>query len=370
MNHSAKLMVCKLTTGGLGFVSAFAIVRWLVSDEPGPGTTSRAPSEPAAVQVEVSALRAAGEYTAMESNAKLDFSLRLQGLSAERRDGFLQECLQRENPERTALLSLLLLDWAASSPAEACEWALHHLEGVARKRCLGDLFDTWAARDGDELALWYNNLVTKENQDSVELRKFDITLSLSQHSPVSLGRFAEMECNRHSVMTGFDFDRSLRSPEAVQYIGSQLIGHVGYIEDLTRLKDALSMMSSGRNAPDSKWGWNELFEKTAVAWHQMDPNGCDAWLSTWPENAQIVARHFIDQAESKPAAALSLSPGPHPSERPPPAAPDPNALDKSRSDWTEWWRGDAAAAEAFLNAARWPEDLKFQARAKAYSSPP
>jgi hypothetical protein len=308
----------------------------------------------------------------MEPNARLAFSVRLRGLSAPQREEFLQQCLSRTEPERTSLLSLLLLDWAATEPAAACEWALSHLEGAAKSQCVQDLVRTWANRDGLALAEWYNAFVVREGRAKLNGRPIDIDISstLAQYDPVAYGRFAEMECNRDSVVWGMNFERSLRSLDTVKDIGMRLSGQVEYIQDLTKLRKDLAIDSSGRCAPN-KWGWNELFERTSVAWHRMDAEGCEAWLNTWPENAQMAARYSIAKAEAEARpAAVAPAPVTEPAQRPSAQAPGTGAWDQARADWSAWWRTDAAAAEAFLNASEWPEDLKFRARAKAYSSPP
>jgi hypothetical protein len=365
----------RLVPGCLGFAAAFAAARWLLA-ESHQQQTDALPRHTLAREGKSSKVLASlpgpQEFKALTPEAKLRLSLRLCELSSEQREAFLQECLRRDDPEREPLLSLLLLGWAASSPSAACEWALTNLDGPIRKHCLGDLFNTWAVRDGSALARWYDEKVRKEGPEASELSKIDITNPLSQYDPTALAQFAELECNRNSVMWGFDFGRSLRTPEAVQNIASQLGGHPRYIDDPNRLRDVLPMNSSERNAAGSKWGWNALFEETAVAWHRMDANACDAWLSSWPENAQVVARHFIAKAEAKSGEAAP-PPAPSPAEtpaRPAAAVPPPEAWDRARQDWAAWWRQDAAAAEAFLNSSAWPEDLRFRARAKAYSSPP
>jgi hypothetical protein len=174
---------------------------------------------------------------------------------------------------------------------------------------------------------------------------------------------------------------------------------VAYIDDLNELRRQHTGESRGQSHIPTKNGWNELFEQTAIAWHRMNPAKCDAWLSTWPENAQLVARNFIDSTESQSKNKANPAPEPQttatapelgqtahsessgivpPAQRhssqppslPDAAAPASGTADRQVEAWKQWWRGDAAAAEAFLNTATWPQDLKFRARAQAYSSAP
>lgn len=131
----------------------------------------------------------------MTPEARLNLSLRLQELSSEQRAAFLQECLRQNDPAQMHLLSLLLLGWADSSPSGACEWVLSHLDGPARRHCLCDLFETWAARDAMALAKWCNDQMTNGRPEGSALSEVNIVGTLSQHDPVALAHFAEMECN-------------------------------------------------------------------------------------------------------------------------------------------------------------------------------
>ena len=98
-------------------------------------------------------------------------------------------------------------------------------------------------------------------------------------------------------------------------------------------------------APFKKY-WNALFEKTAAVWHPKDPAACAAWLSGFPEEAQLAANYFIERADHEPGTFLGdktevranpdtqiaqetppSQPLPYP-ERLPATAPPPGAAEK------------------------------------------
>jgi hypothetical protein len=121
MNRALKYNAWRFVAGGLGFVAAFTTVKWLSGAPPKPRRTitQSVMVDPGLSLAAPASLPTPGQFTAMEPNARLAFSVRLRGLSAARREEFLQQCLSRTEPERTSLLSLLLLDWAATEPAAA-----------------------------------------------------------------------------------------------------------------------------------------------------------------------------------------------------------------------------------------------------------
>ncbi|MES2709536.1 MAG: hypothetical protein V4726_23265 [Verrucomicrobiota bacterium] len=410
LKTALRVLPLLLTGAALGFASAVLAVRLTGSggsgDGSGSGTKAPSPhdggisplSAPAAGK-RTPSLPAAGDFQKMEPRDRLACAFQLRGLSAEQRQAFLQDCLQRSAPERTPLLSLLLSEWAESEPSRAAEWILSHLKGAEAQKCQDDVLRTWAARDAQALAEWADAQYRKEDRGLT----FPAMKALERHAPLWFARMSEMECNRGTVSSNMEFP-GLRAPGAAKAMSSRLDGHVAYVSDAAEMRRALATGSTGRHQ-QHKWGWNELFETTAVQWHAEDPAACDQWLSTWPENAQAAARYFISEAESKAKANTEahsarkkapksepgtkpepsvLSGSSHPASPPdgptsPPApspplpdaaAPASGAGDQQLQLWSQWLRRDAAAAEAFLKSAAWPEDLKFRARSQAYSSAP
>lgn len=384
----ALLVLPRLLAGGvLGFVAAVLAVRLTGSGGssfPAPAVNARvipSPSVPATGK-QRPPLPGPADFQKMEPREKLTCALQLRGIPAEQRLALLQACLQSPGPERSALLSLLLAEWTESEPSQAAEWIFSHLKGAEARKCLADVLRTWAARDGKSLAEWANDHFQKYGRDLTSAAMD----ALQRHDPLWFARMSEMECHRDSVWSGMEFD-SLRAPGAAKAISSQLEGHVAYISDADEMGRAVALGSTGRHGKQ-KWGWNELFESTAVRWYAEDPAACDHWLNGFPVNAQAAARHFITEAENKekaeaaaeafPAEVLS-GPVPEtqaaaavsaPPPRPDSAAPAAGAAEQQTSAWRQWWRADPAEAEAFLNSAAWPEDLKFRARAQAYASAP
>lgn len=316
-----------------------------------------------------------GTWPAMDAKAKLACSLGLRGASPERRTALLQECLRRAEPERGALLALLLSEWAETEPAAAMEWALAHPDGEIGAQNYHDIMRTWAARHGQGLAEWANAYRLKPPEGPALSVTGHVLNALGLHDPVAYANFLEMESNKGSVSAGRSFENSLRTEAEVQSIAARLPGHVAYEDDPTKFQRALTQESSARHGGNgTKSGWNELFENTATAWHRMNPAECDAWLSTFPENAQAAARHFIGKAQITRIVEESMA-GPTMPEirflpRPDAAAPSPGSAAGQMAAWGQWWYREPAAAEAFLNQAAWPDDLKFRARAESYASAP
>ncbi|MES2709442.1 MAG: hypothetical protein V4726_22780 [Verrucomicrobiota bacterium] len=317
----------------------------------------------------------AGTWPAMDAKAKLACSLGLRGASPERRSALLQECLRRAGPERGTLLAILLSEWAETEPAAAMEWALAHPEGEITIQNFHDIMHTWAARHGQGLAEWANAYRLKPPDGPVFSVMGHVLNSLGLHDPVAYANFLEMESNKGFVTSGRSFENSLRTEAEIKSMAARLSGHVAYADNPTEFQRALSQESSARHAGNgTKSGWNELFESTATAWHRMSPAECDAWLSTFPENAQAAARHFMMKARLTRIVEESMA-GPNPPEirslpRPDAPAPAPESAAGQVAAWGQWWHGEPAAAEAFLNQAAWPDELKFRARAESYATAP
>lgn len=391
MKPSFQVLIRMLAGGSLGFIAAVALVRLTA------GTSSHPPPLPPQgaslaesgnpVSAPSITLPAAGTFPKMEPREKLACSLRLRGLSPDQRLAFLQECLQRNEPERSTFLTLLLSQWAETEPASAAEWILANLQGEASSKCIHELTRTWAARDGEALAHWVDDLMRKNPTDRAKVFMGTAIVALGQQDPFRQASLAGMESNRESTWPRqlMDNIRHLRTPEAVKAMGARLEGQVAYIDDLNELKRQFARGSGDRDIA-AKNLFNQLFEDTAVAWHRMKPEECDAWLNTFPENARLVARHVIEKAETKEKEKADAAPEASPTEtvgqtapepqaaapppRPDPAAPAAGSVSQQVSAWQQWWRTEPEAAEAFLNSAVWPGDLKFKARAKAYASAP
>lgn len=278
----------------IGFASGAFAVR-MITRSPASGFPPASAALPAASSSlppanPAPALPSAADFQSMEPVAKLNQALQLQSLSAEQRQDFLRDCLRQPAPERTPLLALLLAQWAEKQPAEAADWILANLKEPESTTCLNDVFNTWASHDGKTLAEWANAHFEEKGLDLVN----KAMTALERLSPVWFARIVEMDCNRSSIWGGMEFD-SLRAPGAARAMSAELQGHVAYSSDLSKMTSG----SSNRHQ-EQKWGWNELFERTAVYWHAEDPAACDAWLETFPENARLAARHYIGKATGRP----------------------------------------------------------------------
>jgi hypothetical protein len=297
-----------------------------------------------------------------------------------RREILLAEAKQRPEPERSDLLFAMLTGWASVDPQAAAEWAFVELADLGngpRRMALLTISETWAARDAMGLARWLNDKNLSKHKDLLFIED-EMTESFRRHDPLALAAFQEMPVcySAHFGGPGDDVpQRLLDSPAFIQQMSTAVQGHVSYTTE--NFQAQLDVQSSTRHAK-GKDVWNMLFEQTAVAWHRTDAAACEAWMQTFPETAQTAAKYFIakDVRDRAPKSAPA-EPSPPPVPALPPAqrltihppAPGP-AEDTARGDWSEWWRQDPAAAETFLNTATWSADLKFRARAKAYSSKP
>lgn len=388
-----------LAGGGAGFAAAVLFVRLTAAPGVNPATSpllkTRQDGTADAGSSSLIVLPAAGTFQNLSSKEKLACSAGLSRLSPEQRQAWLQECLQRGEPERTTLLCLLLAQWAATNPVAAAEWILAHLQGDSLQKCLDDVTRVWASRDGEALAHWADLWIRSHPGDSANRLRGAAMEALGTHDPFQQALMAEMECNRNWGWSGADAALILSTPEAIKAMGKRLKGHVAYFEDPEKLKRILAV-GAGNTGIRTKNLFNQLFEQTALAWHRMDPAACDQWLGDWPESAQFAARFAIGKAEEKEkldsapdsASDSSTAPTRPPAtgepeaaasdpqlsgipQRPAPAPPAAGvAADQQTSAWTRWWREDAAAAEDFLKSAAWSDELKFHARALAYSSAP
>lgn len=375
MKGKTRSFLRGLAGAASGFALGLVLVRLTGQPaESGAGQESVGKTGTAAPSATAADLPKPGAWQAMDAKTKLASSLGMRGASPEQRNALLQECLRRVEPERSALLAILLAGWAETEPAAAMEWTMAHLEGEPADNILRDLVDTWATRDGQALAEWANTYKRWMRDGHPFLLIFRVLNSLALHDPVAYANFLEMESNKDSVTAGRNFENSLRTEEAVKSMAAGLTGHVAYADNPTEFQRALNQQSTARHAERAKSGWNELFENTAVAWHRMHPAECDAWLSAWPENAQAAARYFIRKAEFagivEEAGAAPTPPEIRSLPRPDSAAPSPESLADQVGRWCRWWQEEPAAAEAFLNNALWPDGLKFRARAEGYASAP
>jgi hypothetical protein len=235
----------------------------------------------------------------------------------------------------------------------------------------------WAVHNGLEMAHWWDEMVAHgaiyRAKDHCNLLE-SVGTSLLRHDPLAAAEFQEMACAKSEFFArpGDHFiRRRITTPAEIQAMAAAVTGHVSYVSDGEKLQVYLRQDATPRHT-DKKDVWNVMFEDTAVAWHRSDPAACDAWLQTFPENAQTAARHFISKDEASRSTPPPVKPEPIPpqqrlTELPPVPGPAEAA---ARKDWSDWWRSDPTAAEAFLSNAAWSDDLKFRARAKAYSSKP
>lgn len=295
-----------LLGSALGFVCAAALVtkvsRWKVADSgfpllektASPGTSALASgSQPAA-------LPATGDFEKMPPSGKLELALQFRPLNAEQRQAFLRECLNRPLPERTPLLSLLLTLWAETQPSAAVDWIMANLQKPESSACVNDVLRTWAASDGQSLAEWANAHSKSIDREIVN----NAMTALERHSPLWFARISAMECNLNTEWSGMKFD-SLREPGAAKALSPQLAAQVAYSTDPAKLAKPYVEQW---DAPQ-KWGWNRLFERTAIYWHAEDPAACDAWLDTFPENARQAARRSIEE-EERPVPSVPSNPAP------------------------------------------------------------
>jgi hypothetical protein len=305
------------------------------------------------------------------------FSQQLASLGANDptlRSRLLTEAKLREEPERQTLLFQLLTGWASTDPKAAADWALAELGELGngpRRMCLLQIARTWAVSDGMGLAHWADQAKLSE-KDDLRFIESEIGLALVSCDSLAWARFQEMPCNANSVLGG-DSDavpaRLFDSPDFVRKMAAAVQEQVSYAPD--NLPWNLKHGSSSRHTKQ-KDAWNILFEQTANACHQLAPASCDTWLQTFPSEARQAAQFFIAKGGTPPPAAFSEEPTLlPPAQRLTSAPPVPGlAEDTSRKDWSEWWRTDPTAAEAFLDTAAWSDNQKFRARAKAYSSAP
>lgn len=380
---------------GLSFVMATAGSFLLTRQLRGPMATGRytAPSVPAAVAVvsEAPAFDVLGwEALSSDARAQMVQDIRLSPAECHLR---LEEALQLPGERRSRMLKLLLSDWALREPAAAAAWAVEHLS-QADEAIFEDLARTWAASDAMALARWVD--AHHDGDYTLNPDPFRISTILAAQDPVAWAEFTDMKCFSGGSFDPPEFmDRWLSTPEDRARIGQALIGKPGYDpKEPEALRRKLERDDLSRSS-QSKQYWNALFEKTAAVWHLKDPAACAAWLSGFSREAQLAGQYFMERADREPAAfeaedaadreaarqaeaaamadaAAEPPPPPRPfQERLPVTAPPSGAgEDQARSDWSDWWRIDRQAAEAFLNSAAWPDDLKFRARARAYSSAP
>ncbi len=265
---------------------------------------------------------------------------------------------------RSKTVSLLILQWAQTDPAAAAEWCLSHQGDRLNSAELRDLVAMWASRDGMGLARWWEERGEGDPGWAARPNTACVMHALIAGDPPAAASLVAGLNDSGGLWQRIDFVASLVTPEDVRKAMRSVEGQVAYSAEGKALAAELAISGSA-HSPAEKQGWNLLFEATAVALHKTDPAACDLWLTGFQENAQQAARHSIARAE-KPDVPPSL-----PFDRANPAAvPAANESARTCDQWSDWWRAEPQAAEAFLNAAAWPDDLKFRARAKAYSSAP
>lgn len=362
-----------------GFAVACLVVRLAVRPlVVNPAADYAIPAESSAVAPR--ALPEEGAFSSLSATSRVDMIGRFIGLTPAQRAGWLADALQRPEPERTTFIALIVHDWAQTDPAAAGDWVLAELKDDCRVECFQDIVESWAARNGAALAAWWNGVATRQppppGPPGIRYLTGAVQQRLRHHDTLAFARFQEMECVKNPYGDPGDkfIERKLATPNQIASMATAVAAEIAYQPGAVDWDDNYGQ---ARHA-NKKNVWNVLFEDTAVAWHRSDPAACEAWLSTFPENAQTAARHFISENE-KSRNPPPVSREPSKPESPPippqqrltdaPPAPGP-AEDAARRDWSEWWRADPAAAEAFLNSAAWPDNLKFRTRASAYSSVP
>ncbi len=378
MNRLLVSVSLSLLSAGAGFVLAWTAGRSLMPGAAPPSLTATLPVK--MVPAPITELPPSGHFLSLSPAEKVSLSQRFPRLDAAQRAQWLADAMERPEPERTSCIALIMLDWAQVDPAAAGEWALGELRDDCRIQCFHDIVESWAASGAKGLPEWWNGMATcKAPPQGAGYLQGAVQKRLSYHNPLAHARFQELPCVKNPYSGAGDqfTERHLSTPQKIAAMAAAVTGNVSYNPDPADLRSNLERESLDRHA-DKKNVWNSIFEETAMAWHRNDPAACDTWLQTFPENAQLAARHFIEKDETtraiRPAVPVPESPAPQPvmpaqrlTSAPPVPGPAENA---ARQEWSNWWRADAAAAGTFLNTAAWADDQKFRARAKAYSSAP
>ncbi|MEM7385528.1 MAG: hypothetical protein AAF514_11345 [Verrucomicrobiota bacterium] len=275
--------------GVTGYVLAFAcclpFVRWGKKGAQPSAVASHQPPEAPAVPTVASAVDTGSFPT--EPAGWLAFGQAAGTLSRDDCAKALDRILELPESERQTSLTLLLLRWLDSDPGAAVLWCQEHLEGIEHRTVLKDLATTWAHRDSIGLAHWWAG--NMPDSEVFSGGSGGITGVLARTDPIAYATYMDIP-RLHKIRSGGVIENeTIPNGDQLPAFARRMIGQVGYETDRP---EALRERTLERHLP-GKSGWNHLFEKVAVRWHEVSPAACEAWLSGFSEEAQIAARHRI-----------------------------------------------------------------------------
>lgn len=282
---------------GLGFVVAFSCCLPFVDWESDESRSDEKPQKDLAksrVIQERSKQGFIGDLKGWISGRKesgreelLALAARAGKLSSENRKLALEMLLELPEEERRSMLAVLLVRWLEEDPEGAVTWCESELKGAERRELLFELTTTWAHQDAQELAYWWAENIP--DADLYKLGRQSVGKILSQVNPLVFAEYLELPRLHQMVSMGDIPEEALPGPEGLPNYAKSFIGKVAYKSSDPEL---LRQRSTARHQK-GKSGWNQLFEMVAVKWHRDSPEKCEAWLSQFPEEAQISARHRI-----------------------------------------------------------------------------
>ncbi len=275
----------------------------------------------------------------------------------------LTEATKLPEPARATHLRLLLLKWAATEPSAACDWAAG-LPFHERTSFLGDIMESWLQQDLAMASDWFANyLLTVEKSYPETLYTETLFTRLSQ--PIMLQDLSTWAAlvNKSTLvsvhhMTSTIQDRIFPDVASLQKGAELILGKTSFT------RDPRGNLSSTDDDSTGHQGWNSLHKQIAYRWYALDPSAARTWADTLPPRERSYALQQFQFAEY-----------PRPTKAPN-SAIDPSDLtstsslssstDRSQS-WATWWKKEPTQAEAYLDQCAWPADLKFRARAEAYT---
>ncbi|MES2708299.1 MAG: hypothetical protein V4726_17020 [Verrucomicrobiota bacterium] len=366
--------------GAAGFVVAFSLCLALKptpSAVPSsPRTKSTPGKRPGMAEVRATLLAASSEFTRKgELSAVTTLALAEDaGSLAETELESLLDSMGREKAD-APLRRILLLRWAYRNPVSVMTWLAKSDAGNWMAGGHGDeVIRVCAATDPAKLVAWY--AAHYAGDPKVSVYGSSIATQLSEVNPLEAAKFCEAY-RRDSGIAGpgsaaWKMDIYMQSVDNPQPLVEQA---------MAKLAPLTSLKSNGqrdlRKAEQHFQGWEDLFQSAATRWHDARPAAFEAWVQTQPEEfrqdtemlmAVRSGAYYRDQISAQnshpPALPTAFSPEDYT------AIPSTESARAVRQHWSAWWKKDPAAAETFLRKSVWPEDLKFRARAAAYSTSP
>ena len=231
-----------------------------------------------------------GEWIPGEENSRgilLRIAERAGGLSEEERSATLVKILELPEEERRELLAMVLLAWLETDPVATVMWCQAELKDGERSALLFELTTTWAYQDARGLAHWWAGNTPEE--DLHRLGEKSVGNILAKVDPMIYAEYMEMPRLHRIQEIGGIKEETIPGPGELPDYAAALVGRVAYVENKPEL---LTKLSSARHLP-GKSGWNHLFERVAVHWYRSAPEEVEVWLEQFPEEAQVSARHWI-----------------------------------------------------------------------------